>query len=152
MNGLKINSVISFKHPKKKSKTFTGKITAINEAKNEVEVEIFPILGSKEKQLIKVAVPEKNIKAVLDTYFNKYYDVNDDKETWFNKMKEACEEMGFCSNMKLYKENPDNYKGNVADVSTVIRVSLTTRSMTPDLYELLKLLEKEKIKERFNLI
>ena len=54
--------------------------------------------------------------------------------------------------MKDYKENPDNYKGNVADVSTVIRVSLTTRSMTPDLYELLKLIGKEKIKERFNLI
>lgn len=66
MNGLKINSVISFKHPKKKSKTFTGKITAINESKNEVEVEIFPVPGSKEKQSIKIAVPEKNIKAVLD--------------------------------------------------------------------------------------
>lgn len=66
MNGLKINSVISFKHPLKKSKTFTGKIISINESKNEVEVEIFPIPGSKEKQLVKIAVPEKNIKAVLD--------------------------------------------------------------------------------------
>lgn len=66
MNDLKINSVISFKHPLKKSKTFTGKILSINESKKEVEVEIFPIPGSKEKQLVKIAVPEKNIKAVLD--------------------------------------------------------------------------------------
>ena len=52
--------------------------------------------------------------------------------------------------MKEYKENPDAYKGNVADVSTVIRVALTTSSMTPDLYELLRLIGKTRIKERFN--
>ena len=50
--------------------------------------------------------------------------------------------------MKAYKANPDNYKGNVADVSTVIRVSLTTSSMTPDLYEILKLLGTDRIKQR----
>ena len=54
--------------------------------------------------------------------------------------------------MKDYKENPDNYKGSVADVSTVIRVSLTTRSQTPDLYELLRLMGKDRIKERFSRI
>jgi glutamyl-tRNA synthetase len=52
--------------------------------------------------------------------------------------------------MKAYKENPDNFKGNVADVSTVIRVALTTSSMTPDLYELLRLIGKERIIKRFN--
>ena len=67
-------------------------------------------------------------------------------------VQNLCDELGYASNMKEYKENPDNFKGNIADVSTVIRVSLTTRSMTPDLYELLKLIGKEKIKERFNLI
>ena len=54
--------------------------------------------------------------------------------------------------MKAYKENPDNFKGNVADVSTVIRVAVTTRSMTPDLYEILKLLGVEEIKRRINMI
>ena len=52
--------------------------------------------------------------------------------------------------MKEYKENPDNYKGNIADVSTVIRVALTSSSMTPDLYELMRLLGTERIKERVN--
>ena len=51
--------------------------------------------------------------------------------------------------MKFYKENPDSYKGSVADVSTVIRVATTTSSMTPDLYEILRLLGKDRIKKRF---
>ena len=88
------------------------------------------------------------IKEACDLYFSKYYDENDDKDTWFNKMKEACEELGYCANMKEYRENPDNYKGSIADFSTIIRVVVTTRSMTPDLYELLKLLEKERINQR----
>ena len=92
------------------------------------------------------------IRNIINTYIDKYYDDNDDKDTWFSKIQSLCDELGYASNMKEYKENPDNFKGNIADVSTVIRVSLTTRSMTPDLYELLKLIGKEKIKERFNLI
>ena len=52
--------------------------------------------------------------------------------------------------MKDYKENPDSYKGSVADVSTVIRVALTTSSMTPDLYEIMCLFGSERIKSRIN--
>lgn len=52
--------------------------------------------------------------------------------------------------MKEYKENPDNYKGSVADISTVLRVALTSKSMTPDLYEIMKLLGKDRIIERIN--
>ena len=92
------------------------------------------------------------IKNVLNVYFSKYYDLNDDKDTWFNKMKEACNECGYCPDMKEYKANPDNYKGSVADFSTIIRVSITTKSMTPDLYEILKLLGTDRIKKRIDLI
>ena len=90
------------------------------------------------------------IKTILKTYIDKYYNVCDDKETWFNKIKELTNELGYCSDMKEYKANPDAYKGSVADISTVIRVALTTSSQTPDLYELLKLIGTERIKERFN--
>jgi glutamyl-tRNA synthetase len=89
------------------------------------------------------------IKNILNTYFNEYYDINDDKDTWFNKVKSLCDELGYASDMKAYKENPDAFKGNVADVSTVIRVGLTTSSMTPDLYELLRLIGKDRIIKRF---
>ncbi len=90
------------------------------------------------------------ISSILKTYITKYYDEADDKDTWFNKIKMLSDELGYASDMKLYRENPDNYKGNVADVSTVIRVALTTSSMTPDLYELLKLIGKERINTRFS--
>ena len=93
---------------------------------------------------------KEEIKNILELYINKYYNELDDKDTWFNKIKELCDELGYASNMKEYKENPDNYNGNIADVSTVIRVALTSSSMTPDLYELMKLLGTTRIKERIN--
>ena len=92
---------------------------------------------------------KEEIKEILETYINKYYTETDDKETWFNKIKELCDELNYASNMKEYKETPEKFKGNVADVSTVIRVALTTKSMTPDLYEIMKLLGKERIEKRF---
>ena len=95
---------------------------------------------------------KEEIRKILDLYFTKYYDINDDKETWFNKVKLMCDELGFASNMKDYKKNPENYKGNVADISTVIRVSITSRSQTPDLYEILKLLGNERILKRIKMI
>ena len=92
-----------------------------------------------------------DIKEILDAYIN-VYDANDEKDVWFNKCKELCDKLGYASDMKAYKENPDAYKGNVADLTTVIRVALTGRSQTPDLYELLKLLGKENIINRFKKI
>ena len=70
----------------------------------------------------------------------------------FNKVKELTDELGYASNMKEYKKNPEAYKGNVADISTVIRVAITGKSQTPDLYEILKLLGTDRIKERINRI
>ena len=92
------------------------------------------------------------IKEILNDYINNYYNESDDKETWFNKIKELSDKYGYCSNMKEYKLNPDSYKGNVADIATVIRVSVTTSQTTPDLYEILKLLGKDRIKQRINMI
>lgn len=91
------------------------------------------------------------INNILDNYLEVYSE-SDDKETWFNKIKELCDKLGYASNMKEYKQNPENFKGNVADISTAIRVSVTSKFMTPDLYELLKLLGKDRIKERFEKI
>ncbi len=91
---------------------------------------------------------EKEIDSIVNTYFDKYYDENDDKETWFEKIKDLSEEFGYAREVKEYKENPEKYKGHVGDVSTVIRVRVTTRSMTPDLYEILRILGKERILKR----
>lgn len=90
------------------------------------------------------------IKNIVSTYVNKYYDEIDDKDAWFSKVKELTEKLGYASNMKEYKQNPESYKGSVADISTVIRVAITSKSQTPDLYEILRLLGKEKIISRIN--
>lgn len=96
-------------------------------------------------------ITDKNeISCILNTYMNNYFDESDDKDTWFSKIKLLCEKLGYASDMKAYKQTPDNYKGNITDVTTVIRVALTTRSMTPDLYELLKLIGKERAIKRFS--
>lgn len=92
------------------------------------------------------------IKNIVNTYIDKYYDALDDKDTWFNKIKGLTEELGYASNMKDYKKNPEMYKGNVADISTVIRVSLTTKSRTPDLYDIMRILGVDEIKRRINLL
>ena len=94
----------------------------------------------------------KEIKNILNIYFDEYYNPNDDKDTWFNKVKELCDRLGYASNIKDYKKNPENYKGNVADISTVIRVAITSKSNTPDLYEIMKLLGLDRIKARIDML
>lgn len=94
-------------------------------------------------------ITDKNeIKEILNTYIENYYDEDDTEEVWFNKMKRLCDALGYASNMKEYKKNPENYKGNVADVSTVIRVALTGKSRTPNLYDIMKILGVDEIKSR----
>jgi glutamyl-tRNA synthetase len=86
-------------------------------------------------------------KKVIEEYM-KVYDLNDDKQTWFDKMKDVAEKCGCAREVKDYKANPDGYKGHVGDVSTVIRVALTGRRNTPDLYEIMEVLGNEKVQAR----
>lgn len=95
---------------------------------------------------------EEDAKKIVSTYLSDFFDINDDKETWFNKIKELTKKMGYNTNMKEYKENPDEFRGSIADISNVIRVSLTTKLTTPDLFEIIKLLGNERVCERFKRI
>ncbi len=105
---------------------------------------------AKEDYEFKNVSSSDEISMILTTYVDKYYSESDDQETWFSKMKALCDELGYASNMKEYKANPENFKGNVADISTVIRVALTTKSMTPNLYDIMQLLGTNRIKQRIN--
>ena len=91
---------------------------------------------------------KEEVSKIVKTYFEKYYNENDDKQTWFDKMKELAGEFGYAKEVKEYKANPDAYPGHVGDVSTVIRVAMTGRSNTPDLYEIMKVLGKESLNAR----
>ena len=89
------------------------------------------------------------IKNILTLYMEKYYNENDDKQTWFDKIKDLSEEVGFAREVKEWKKEPEKWPGHVGDISTVLRVALTSKSNTPDMYEIMQVLGKEKIFKRF---
>ena len=93
---------------------------------------------------------KEDISKILDLYIEKYYDENDDKQAWFDKIKALAVEMGYAGEVKEFKANPGMYKAHVGDVSTVLRVALTSRTNTPDMYEIMQVLGKERIAKRFN--
>ena len=95
---------------------------------------------------------KEEIKKIVAEYISNYYDASDDKQTWFDKMKDLAEKLGYSREVKEYKQNPDKYKGHVGDISTVIRVSLTGRANTPDLYEIMNVLGEDVVKERLSRI
>lgn len=92
------------------------------------------------------------IKKILKLYMSKYYDESDDQTTWFGKMKDLAEEVGYAREVKEYKKEPEKWPGHVGDISTVIRVAITKRRNTPDLYEIMQVLGKESVEKRINLL
>lgn len=99
----------------------------------------------------KVVFPEKfskeDIKNVL-TLYPSFYDEKDDQQTWFNKIKDLSEKIGYAREVKMFKQNPDAFRGHCGDVSTIIRVAVSGREQTPNLYDILKLLGKKGIENR----
>ena len=92
----------------------------------------------------------EEVKEILKIYMDKYYNESDTQEEWFGRIKEMCESLGYATNMKSYKEDPSLYKGSIVDVTNMMRIALTTLTMTPDLYHIMKILEKDRIKKRFS--
>ncbi len=96
-------------------------------------------------------VPESfdkaDVKAVLDS-FKASYDESVEQSEWFNNIKAIAEKCGFCPDMKQYKANPEAFKGSVADVSMFLRVAVTGRMNSPDLYEVMQILGKERVLDR----
>ncbi len=93
---------------------------------------------------------KEEIKKIVTEYITNYFDINDDKQTWFDKMKDLAEKLGYAREVKEYKANPENYKGHVGDISTVIRITLTGRANTPDLYEIMQVLGEKEVVERLS--
>ena len=87
------------------------------------------------------------VKAILTKYLETY-DENDDNSAWFNKVKALSEELGFTTDMKAYKKEPEKYIGSVAQVSEIIRIAITGLSNTPDLCTICQIIGKEDMQER----
>lgn len=88
-----------------------------------------------------------DIKAILSRFVDEY-DVEDDSVVWFDKIKSIASDFGYCADMKLYRKEPQNYKGSVADVSMIIRIAITGKKNAPDLYTVMHILGAAKCKQR----
>ena len=84
----------------------------------------------------------------MATEYAKMYSEKDDKDTWFAKIKELAVKFGFADNMKEYKANPQNYKGSVADVARILRVLMTGRTQSPDLYAIMQVMGEDEVQKR----
>lgn len=88
-------------------------------------------------------IPAEEAAAILEDYLATY-DHTDDNETWFGKIRTITEERGYAVRPKDYKKNPDAYKGHVGDVSTVVRLAITGRRNSPDIWAIQQVLGEEK--------
>lgn len=98
-------------------------------------------------------LPEQISKELALDVLEKYKDIvdsNDDKDTWFNKIKELCPAVGCTPNVKEYKASPESFRGHVGDVSTIIRVAITSRLNTPDLHAIIAVLGNAKVFHRLS--
>ena len=89
------------------------------------------------------------IAEVLNRFLASF-DITDDSNTWFEKVKAITTGMGFTTDMKAYKANPDAFPGTVADVSTFIRLAVTGKTNSPDLYTVMQILGKDRTVARIS--
>ena len=90
----------------------------------------------------------KDLVADVLNRFLESYDSADDSGVWFDKVKAITEAVGFTTDMKAYKADPTAYPGTVADVSTMIRLAVTGKTNSPDLYTVMQLLGAERTEQR----
>ena len=97
--------------------------------------------------------PEKFAKQDILNVFDGFiqtFDISDDMNAWFEKIKAVAEANGYTTDMKAYKADPNAFKGNVADVSMFLRLAVTGKVNSPDMYAVMQILGKEKVIERIN--
>ena len=102
---------------------------------------------------VKEEYPERFDRATVTKVLNLFsetYDCSDEQTVWFDKIKAICDKIGFASDMKEYKKAPDAYPGNVGDVSMFIRIAVTGKTVSPDMYEVMRVLGQDKVKQRLN--
>ena len=87
------------------------------------------------------------VKNILNDYMAAY-NHDDDNSAWFNKLKEIADKHGYASDMKAYKASPDSFKGNVSDIAEVVRIAVTGRANTPDLWSIVHIMGEEQMKQR----
>ena len=91
----------------------------------------------------------EDIKATLNAFLSTF-DLSDDMNTWFEKIKAIGAELGYTPDMKAYKASPESFKGSVADVSMFIRLAVTGKLNSPDMYAVMQILGYDRVCSRIN--
>lgn len=87
------------------------------------------------------------VKEILKEYLAGY-NHNDDNSAWFDKLKKVADNLSFASDMKAYKANPENYKGSISDIAEVVRIAVTGRANTPDLWTIIHIIGEDAMKAK----
>ncbi len=106
-----------------------------------------------DEYLEKPVFDEKFDKALIADVLDRFldgFDMADDSTAWFNKVKAITEAIGFTTDMKAYKQSPEAFPGTVADVSTFLRLAVTGKTNSPDLYTVMHLLGHDRTVERIH--
>jgi len=90
-----------------------------------------------------------DIKATLTKYL-EVFDVADDQNVWFDKIKAIADSLGYASDMKAYKADPSAFRGSVADISMFLRVAVTGKLNSPDMFTVMQILGADRVKTRIN--
>jgi glutamyl-tRNA synthetase len=92
-------------------------------------------------------VESEDVSKIIDMFLETY-DVGDNSDVWFEKIKNIGNNLGFTSDYKAYKEDPESFKGKVGDVAMVLRIALTKKSRIPDLHQVMQVMGKERVEKR----
>lgn len=88
-------------------------------------------------------------KNFIKKYSEQYVQLSDNAE-WFENLKQVAFSFNFVDN-KTYKQNPEMYAGNITDASKLVRLAITGRTDSPNLFEIMKILGTTECKNRLNL-
>ena len=94
-------------------------------------------------------VSDEDAKEILKRYLETY-DHSDDQSQWFEKIRTITADMGYAVKPKDYKKHPEEYKGSVAHVSTVIRIAVMGRSQSPDVWTIQQILGEDRVRARIS--
>ncbi len=122
-------------------------ISKYEDVKNQLRIFFDDMFTTSGYEDIQNRVSKELQRSIVERYL-EVYDWEDSSDVWFEKIKMVAEELGFCTDRKEYEANKEKYKGSVGDVAMVIRVSLTGKTQSPDLYQVIQVLGKEKVLQR----
>ncbi len=94
---------------------------------------------------------KETLTKIFTLYVDEYYDPADDNGQWFERMKDLAERIGYAREVKIWKQDKEAWPGHVGDVSTALRVGLTGRRNTPDLYQIMQVMGTDRIRARLQL-